>query len=122
VHLDTEPSPGAACWNLFTNNGKFLYVTNPAGNLGPGFANVNAYQVDRNGQMTLVDKEHTPFESIDNALSHNDKFLYVLSANVVTPGTASAINGFEIDQRTGALTPIDQENIPGNTTSGMAAW
>jgi 6-phosphogluconolactonase len=122
VHLDTEPSPGAACWNLFTNNGKFLYVTNPAGNLGPGFANVNAYQVDRNGQMTLVDKEHTPFESIDNALSHNDKFLYVLSANVVTTGTASAINGFEIDQRTGALTPIDQENIPGNTTSGMAAW
>jgi 6-phosphogluconolactonase len=122
VPLDTEPSPGAACWNLFTNNGKFLYVTNPAGNLGPGFANVNAYQVDRNGQMTLVDKEHTPFESIDNALSHNDEYLYVLSANVVTPGTASAISAFKIDRRDGTLTPIDEETIPGNTTSGLAAW
>ena len=37
VRLDSEPSPGAACWNLFTENGKFLFVTNPAGQLrAPG--------------------------------------------------------------------------------------
>jgi 6-phosphogluconolactonase (cycloisomerase 2 family) len=124
VELDNEPSPGAACWNLFTNNGKFLYVTNPAGKfLDPLSANVLAFQVDRNGQMTRVDAENTPFEAIDNALSHDSRFLYVLSANVVTPGTDSAIDAFAIDQRTGALTPIDQEPILGsNSTSGLAAW
>jgi 6-phosphogluconolactonase (cycloisomerase 2 family) len=122
VHLDTEPSPGAACWNLFTNNGKFLFVTNPAGKFVPGSANVLTFSVDHDGQMTRVDQENTPFEAIDNALSHDDRYLYVLSANVVTPGTESAINAFAIDANTGALTPIDQETIPGNSTSGLAAW
>ena len=46
----------------------------------------------------------------------------MLSANVVTPGTESAINAFAIDANTGALTPIDEETIPGNSTSGLAAW
>jgi 6-phosphogluconolactonase len=122
VPLDTESSPGAACWNLFTNNGKFLYVTNPAGKFIAGSANVRAYRVDNDGQMTFVDQQNTPYEAIDNALSHDSKYLYVLSANVVTPGTASAINAFAIDPETGALTPIDQEDIPGNSTSGLAAW
>ena len=125
VHLDTEPSPGAACWNLFTNNGKFLFVTNPAGKLLPpsfGSANVLSFSVDHDGQMARVGQANTPFEAIDNALSHDDKYLYVLSANVVTPGTESAINAFAIDPSTGALTPIDEERIPGNSTSGLAAW
>ena len=122
VHLDTEPSPGAACWNLFSNNGKFLFVTNPAGKFVPGSANVLSFSVDHDGQMTRVGQENTPFEAIDNALSHDDKYLYVLSANVVTPGTESAINAFAIDANTGALTPIDEESIPGNSTSGLAAW
>jgi 6-phosphogluconolactonase len=125
VHLDTEPSPGAACWNLFTNNGKFLFVTNPAGKLLPtaiGSANVLSFSVDHDGQMTRVDQANTPFEAIDNALSHDDGYLYVLSGNVVTPGTESAISAFAIDQATGALTPIDEERIPGNSTSGLAAW
>jgi 6-phosphogluconolactonase len=121
--LDNEPSPGAACWNLFSNNGKFLFVTNPAGKFIPGSANVKAFTVDRDGQMTFVDQENTPFEAIDNALSHESRYLYVLSANVVTPGTDSAITAFEIDRKTGALTQIDEEFILGsNSTSGLAAW
>jgi len=123
VHLDTEPSPGAACWNLFTNNGKFLFVTNPAGKfLSPASANVLAFTVDRDGQMTRVDQENTPFEAIDNALSHDDKYLYVLSGNVVTPGTESAITSFAIDKNTGQLTQIDEDPSGTNSTSGLAAW
>lgn len=122
VELDNEPSPGAACWNLFSNNGKFLFVTNPAGDLVPGSADVRSYQVDRNGQMTFVDQEPTPFEAIDNALSHNSRYLYVLSAPVVFPGPNSSIDAFEIDPATGALTQIDREIIEGNSTSGLAAW
>jgi 6-phosphogluconolactonase (cycloisomerase 2 family) len=123
VHLDTEPSPGAACWNLFTNNGKFLLVTNPAGKFVPGSANVLSFSVDHEGQMTRVGQANTPFEATDNALSHDDKYLYVVSANVVTPGVDSAITAFAIDQNTGALTQIDEELILGsNSTSGLAAW
>jgi 6-phosphogluconolactonase (cycloisomerase 2 family) len=123
VHLDTEPSPGAACWNLFTNDGKLLFVTNPVGKLVPGSANVLSFSVDHNGQMTRVDQQNTPFEAIDNALSHDDKYLYVLSSNVLTPEVLeSAISAFAINKHTGALTPIDEETIPGNTTSGLAAW
>jgi 6-phosphogluconolactonase (cycloisomerase 2 family) len=123
VELDNEPSPGAACWNLFTDNGKFLFVTNPAGKFIPGSANVKSFAVDKNGQMTFIDQENTPFEAIDNALSHNDRFTYVVSSNVVSPGTDSAISAFAIDKNSGALTPIDEELIPGSTsTSGLAAW
>jgi 6-phosphogluconolactonase (cycloisomerase 2 family) len=126
ARLDTEPSPGAACWNLFTSNGKFLFVTNPAGKLAPfpppGSANVLAFTVDRDGQMTRVDQENTPFEAIDNALSHDDKYLYVLSGNVVTPGTVSAITSFAIDKKSGDLTQIDEDPSGTNSTSGLAAW
>lgn len=122
VELDNVPSPGAACWNLFSNNGKFLFVTNPAGDLIPGSADVKVFGVDRNGQMTFVDQEGTPFEAIDNGLSHDSKYLYVLSAPVVFPGPNSSITAFAIDRKTGALTEIDEEIIPGNSTSGLAAW
>lgn len=122
VELDNEPSPGAACWNLFSNNGKFLFVTNPAGDLVPGSADVKAFQVDRNGQMTFVNQQPTPFEAIDNALSNNSRYLYVLSSPVVFPGPTSSIDAFEIDAKTGAITPIDRELITGNSTSGLAAW
>jgi 6-phosphogluconolactonase len=123
VELDNEPSPGAACWNLFSNNGKFLFVTNPAGDLVPGSADVKSFTVDRNGQMTFVNQAGTRFEAIDNALSHNSKFLYVLSTPVVFPAPNSSITAFEIDSKTGAITEIDEEIIVGNnSTSGLAAW
>jgi 6-phosphogluconolactonase (cycloisomerase 2 family) len=121
--LDQQSSPGAACWNLFTNDGRFLYVTNPAGKFfPPDGANVVAFRVTPDGQMARVDEKNTPYEAIDNALSHNSQFLYVLSANVVTPGTQSAIDAYAIDNETGALTQIDEEQIPGNSTSGLASW
>ena len=122
VELDTVSSPGAACWNLFSNNGKFLFVTNPAGDL-VGTGDVRAYTVDRNGQMTFVNSAGTPFEAIDNALSNNSKYLYVLSTPVVFPAPNSSITAFAIDHKTGAITQIDEDIIVGNnSTSGLAAW
>jgi 6-phosphogluconolactonase len=131
VRLDSELSPGAACWNLFTDNSKFLFVTNPAGGTGPtppftGTGGVRSYRVDRDGQMTFVNAQNTQYEAIDNALSHNDQFLYVLSATVLTSPPlppSSAIDTYAIDQQTGAITPIDRDQVPnGNSTSGLAAW
>ena len=99
MRLDSELSPGAACWNLFTNNGKFLYVTNPAGKFAPGGANVTAFQVDRDGQMTLVDKENTPFEAIDNALSHGASTCTCSRPTSSLRAPQSAINASAIDRR-----------------------
>jgi 6-phosphogluconolactonase (cycloisomerase 2 family) len=47
----------------------------------------------------------------------------VLSTPVIFPAPNSAITAYAIDQKTGALTQIDQETIFGNnSTSGLAAW
>jgi hypothetical protein len=76
--------------------------------------------------MTFVNAQNTQYEAIDNALSHNDQYLYVLSATVLTSPPlppSSAIDTYAIDQQTGAITPIDRDQVPnGNSTSGLAAW
>jgi 6-phosphogluconolactonase (cycloisomerase 2 family) len=122
--LDTKPSPGAACWNVFTNNGKFLYVTKPLGQspFGTG-TNVDAFRVDRDGTMTLVDSQTTSHNALDDALSHDSRFLYVLSDAIIPPAPTSAINEFAIDPGSGALTPIGSVELPGSSsTAGLAAW
>lgn len=123
--LDTKLSPGAACWNVFTNNGKFLYVTKPTGQvpgLGTG-TNVDAFRVDHDGTMTLINSQTTNHNAIDDALSHDSRFLYVLSVALIPPAPASAINEYAIDPETGALTPIGAVELPGsNSTAGLAAW
>ena len=43
-------SPGLACWNVITNNGKFLYVTNPSGPFVGG-ASITAYTIGRDGSL-----------------------------------------------------------------------
>ena len=44
------PSPGLACWNVITDNGKFLYVTNPSGPFVGG-ASITAYTIGRDGSL-----------------------------------------------------------------------
>jgi hypothetical protein len=121
VPLDTQPSPGAACWNVFTNNGKFLYVTNPLGQV-VGASNVTAYRVEHDGTMTQIDSQQTMYNAIDDGLSHDSRYLYVLSIGLAPPAPSSAINEFAVDARTGRLTPIGVVQIPGNSTAGLASW
>jgi 6-phosphogluconolactonase len=122
--LATAPSPGAACWNVFTNNGKFEYVTKPLGQAGFGTGtNVDAFRVDHDGTLTLVNSQPTNHNAIDDALSHDSRFLYVLSVGLLPPAAASAINEYSIDPATGAITPIGALELPGsNSTAGLAAW
>jgi hypothetical protein len=121
--LATAPSPGAACWNVFTNNGKFLYVTKPVGQLLGFGANVDAFRVGRDGSLTLINSQPTNHNAIDDALSHDSRFLDVLSVALIPPAPASAINEFAVDPETGAITPIGAIELPGsNSTAGLAAW
>jgi 6-phosphogluconolactonase (cycloisomerase 2 family) len=126
------PSPGLACWNVITDNGKFLYVTNPSGPLLPpvfGGASITTYTIGRDGSLASagpgvnVSGSPFPLNAIDEALSANSQYLYVL-ANQMIPfaGPLSTINQYSIDQRTGGLTFIGAVEMPRNSTSGLAAW
>lgn len=115
--IDTKPSPGAACWNLFTNNNKFLYTSNPGGN-GPQ-GTEDAFRVAPDGTMTPIAQYTTKYQAIDNALSHNSQFLNVLSDQILPPAPpVSAINEYAIDQSTGALTRLARWTFPGTTHPG----
>lgn len=132
VHISSQPSPGAACWDRVTNNGKFLYVSNPAAGFDPFGTGTpvpgtgeTAYTIGRDGTLTPDGGAATSHSATDNALSHNSRYLYVLSNSLFEglPVPVSAINEFRVDQQTGALTPIGSiEGIPSNTVSGLAAW
>ena len=125
------PSPGLACWNVITDNGKFLYVTNPAGPFAGG-SSITTFTIGRDGALAsagpglnvpVIAGLGLPLNAIDEALSTNSQYLYVL-ANQMLPfaGPLSTINQYSIDQRTGGLTFIGAVEMPRNTTSGLAAW
>ena len=131
VHLDSKPSPGAACWNRVTNNNKFLYVSSPAAGFNTPFGfipgmNENAYFIAHDGTLTQVDGKQTNHSSTDNALSHDSQYLYVLSNALfegVPPPGVSALNEYRIDQATGKMTPIGAiDGLVGSQYSGLAAW
>jgi 6-phosphogluconolactonase (cycloisomerase 2 family) len=121
VERTTAASPGAACWNVFTNNGRYLFVTNPAGPLFGGH-NVVSFRVGLNGSLTPVAGQNTTYNSLDDALTRDNRFLYVLSDMLLpVPGPHSAINSFRVNPRTGAFTPLGVNQIVGNRTAGLAA-
>ena len=129
------PSPGLACWNVITDNGKFLYITNPAGPFVPGGTSITAYTIGQDGSLAsagpgvnvpavpVAPGVSLPLNAIDEALSVNSQYLYVL-ANQMIPfaGPLSTINQYSIDQRTGGLTFVGAVEMPRNSTSGLAAW
>ena len=123
------PSPGLACWNVITNNGKFLYITNPAGPFVPGGTSITAYTIGRDGSLASAGPGVNamglglPLNAIDEALSPDSQYLYVLANQMIpVPGALSTINQYSIDQKTGALTFIGAVDMPRNSTSGLAAW
>ena len=112
-----------ACWNVITDNGKFLYVTNPAGQLVGG-TSITVFSIGRDGSLAPAGPgQDTLRNGIDVALSNDSRYLYVLSDQLL-PFLApfSAIDQYAIDPETGQLTPIGVIEMPGNSTSGIAAW
>ena len=120
--IDTELAhAGGACWNVITNDGKFVFVTSPF------TSNVNAWGIAKNGDLVPVNGNSvvatTSGLALDEALSHDSKYLYVLSDQLLpVPGPHSSITEFAIDEHTGALTPIGSVELPSNSTAGLAAW
>ena len=122
VPISTVPAPGHPCWNVITKDDRFLYTTQPAG-LVIGTPQILSYAIGRDGSLTPTGMgETTRFNAVDEALSHDSDFLYVLNDGLLPFIPQSAITAFSIDRRTGELTPIDEVLLPGNSTSGLAAW
>lgn len=126
VPINTLPSPGFSCWNVITDNGKFLYISQPAGHFfaPAGFSSVNIYTIGHDGKLGAagLGVNTTPNNALDEALSHNSQYLYVLANELIPPGPTSSIHQYSVNQQTGQLTFIGVITMPGNTTSGLAAW
>ena len=125
----TVLSPGVACWNVITDNGKFLYVTNPCRTtrrryVDHGLLDRPRWSIrHRRAGRERSRSSPCPLNAIDEALSTNSQYLYVLANQMIPePGALSTINQYSIDQKTGALTFIGAVSMPRNDTSGLAAW
>jgi 6-phosphogluconolactonase (cycloisomerase 2 family) len=122
VPISTVPAPGHPCWNAITKNDRFLFTTQPAG-LVIGTPQILGYAIGQDGSLTPTGTgQTTPFNAVDNAISHDGRYLYVLNDGLLPFVTSSAISEFSIDQQTGQLTWVGQVDLPGNATSGLAAW
>jgi hypothetical protein len=118
----------APCWVVVTKDGRHTYIVNTAGG-GPGGATVAQYKISKSGVLTRLvnSKARAEFVLTDEALTGDNRYLYVLSPLEMTPGSASAPGGTShVDEfrvlKNGRLQFIGQTApaaIPG--LSGIAA-
>jgi hypothetical protein len=109
-------------WNAITKNDRFLYTTEPAG-LVIGTPQILGYAIGHDGTLTPTGTgQTTPFNAVDVTISNDGRYLYVLNDGLLPFVTASAISEFSIDQQSGQLTWVGEVDLPGNATSGVAAW
>ena len=89
------PSGGrAACWLIVEHNGRTAFVTNtlssgtpPAGRPTSGKGAVSSLSVGGNGALKLLKQADTsPGFPGDEAVSHDDKYLYVSVPSIIVPG------------------------------------
>ena len=120
VALTTAPSPGAACWVDFTSNGGLLFSSNAVAQLFGGNS-LLSYQVGKNGSLTTVGKQDTPYNSNEVELTRDDKYVYSLSDELVpTQGPHAAISAYKVNLKTGNFTPVGTTALTQNSTAGLA--
>ena len=111
----------AACWTEITKNGKWLFVVNTGGP-SPFGATVTTFALAPSGQLTFkgVTPKANSFTLTDEALSRDDKYLYVVAPLINNPFASPppATNGSKIIEfkvgADGSLTKI------GETTERLA--
>jgi 6-phosphogluconolactonase len=123
VALATAPSGGAACWGAFTTNGKVLFTSNAAGPVFGG-NNEDSFLVGQNGSLTPVDKFNTLYNSNENELTLDDKYLYALEDMLLPPpgGPHSAIQAFKVNPKTGKFTLVGTTALTRNSTAGLVVF
>jgi 6-phosphogluconolactonase len=126
VHLINGPVPDhqiAPCWMVITNNGRFAYTSNADSQ------SISGYRIHADGTISLLDASgvtgSTPADTfpIEEALSRNSQFLYVLDTRLLlpTPGPAT-LSGFRIHHDGQLTSVVDSASIKlPFSTIGLAA-
>jgi 6-phosphogluconolactonase len=117
--IDTEPAnAGGACWNVITNNDKFVLVTSPF------TLNINSFRIERNGQLSPVNGDSVVATAqgltLDEALSNDSKYLYVL-VDEPTGFAFSQVNAYKVN-KDGTITLLGTTAPFEGSSSGAAAW
>jgi 6-phosphogluconolactonase len=117
--IETEPAnAGGACWNVITNNQKYVLVTSPF------TFNINSFRIEPNGQLTPVNGTSVVATAqgltLDEALSRDSKYLYVL-VDEPTGFAFSEINAYKVNHD-GTITLIQTVGPFEGSSSGAAAW
>jgi 6-phosphogluconolactonase (cycloisomerase 2 family) len=109
LHLINGPVPDhqiAPCWMVITNDGRFAYTSNADSQ------SISGYRIQADGTISLLDATGvtgtTPADTfpIEEALSRNSRFLYVLDTRLLlTPPGPATLSGFRIGHD-GQLTPV----------------
>jgi 6-phosphogluconolactonase (cycloisomerase 2 family) len=112
VRLINGPVPDsqiAPCWMVITRDGRFAYTSNADSQ------SISGYRIHENGKISLLNANGvtgtTPADTfpIEEALSRNSRFLYVLDTRLLlTPPGPATLSGFRIRQN-GRLTPVVDE-------------
>lgn len=116
--IDTELAhAGGACWNQITKNDKYVLVTSPF------TSNINSWRIEHNGQLTPVNGDSVVYTGdggllLDESLTHNSKYLYVLNS---AGFTSSKLDEFQVN-RDGTVTHIGSTGPFDGSATGTAAW
>jgi 6-phosphogluconolactonase len=94
-----------ACWLVASNDGRFAFVANAASR------SISTFAVAPDGSLTFLSAQPVPgTTALDEALSRDGRFLYVLAGD--------SIVGYEVGAG-GSLSPIDQTGVA-TTAAGLA--
>ena len=111
----------AACWLIVTKNGRTAFAVNtlssgtpPTGGPTSGKGAVASLSVGGNGQMKLLKQaDASPGFPGDDALSHDDKYLYVDDPSIIVPG-GGHIEAYKLGSN-GSMTRI--QTLPSTSPS-----
>jgi 6-phosphogluconolactonase (cycloisomerase 2 family) len=114
--IDFEPALTlSACWTVITNSNRYAFTSSPLDQA------ISSFRVNPDGTIALLDPHAgtTTGHALDEALSPDSKFLYVVNpANLMF--TSSSIDIFAVNVD-GSLAPVGSVGgLPGGT-SGLVA-
>ena len=115
--IDTELAHAAgACWNVITNDDKYVFVTSPFSQ------NINSFRIEKDGSLTGVNGTSvvatTPGLALDEALSRDSRYLYVLDS----AGFASSSILIYAVNKDGTIDLLGTSASFEGSAAGTAAW